>query len=263
MISHPHHPFHSSFALTPFPTPLTNYLHHAIHSSKIGNSRIKLRNKLRKIRFQIITLPPQIQQMLQRRLHLILPGTPQIHPLTHQQPILRLGKLPIRPRLDHLPRRFQLLLNLHVSFQIPPDLGMSLPIGILLVEKGTLRVESRGVPPREPIFPLEVRIGEVAEEFGGGLATELVGRSVGVLEFVVLEHVGEEVGGGEGEFGGDGGGGVVGAAEEEGHGGVEVFEFFVVLLVPSHEAPTGRALGTAEETEDGEMAREAGFPRHV
>lgn len=110
---------------------------------------------------------------------------------------------------------------------------MSLPIGILLVEEGTLRVEPRRVPPRELIFPLEGRIGEIAEEFGGGLATGLVGRSVFVLKFVVLEHVGEEVGGGEGEFGGDGGGGVVGAAEEEGHGGVEVFEFFVVFLVPS------------------------------
>jgi hypothetical protein len=41
------------------------------------------------------------------------------------------------------------------------------------------------------------------------------------------------VGGGEAQFGGDGRHGVVGATEEEGHGGVEHFEFFVVLLIPA------------------------------
>ena len=41
------------------------------------------------------------------------------------------------------------------------------------------------------------------------------------------------MGGGEVEFGGDGGHGVGGGAEEEGHGGVEVFELFVVFGVPS------------------------------
>lgn len=78
-----------------------------------------------------------------------------------------------------------------------------------------------------------MRIGQITEEFLGGGCSFLVDGSIGILEFILLEHVFEEVGCVEGEFCGDGGHGIVRATEEEGHGWVEHFELFVVFGIPS------------------------------
>jgi len=150
--------------------------------------------------------------MLHRRLHLLLPSTPQIDPLTHQKRVLRPGPLILRPTHTYLHLLVFGIPQLQIKTQILGNLGIPYaPVGIVLLQKRTIGVEARTGPAFAP------EGGPVGAQVGPRCFDSIVGGCgvVRVGETVRLEHVAEEIVGGEVDFGGDGRLGSFGGAEEE------------------------------------------------
>mmetsp|Transcript_11312 Transcript_11312/g.23961 ORF Transcript_11312/g.23961 Transcript_11312/m.23961 type:complete len:251 (+) Transcript_11312:133-885(+) len=210
-------------------------------SLDVFDTGIEFLDVFRKDDLPLVEETPQLVEVLDGHLDLLLTGTPQVDPLGHQQGVDAPGVFLVGTAPDDLHLLVHGRFHDRVLGQVRSDRGVVLPPGGV-PRGGLLRIESLvGQPgPREG-----VPVG--AEVRQSGLDAVVGDRAVGVAEASRLDHELQQVVGRPFQLGRDGRHAVFRRSHQQGEIRVEALQLAVVLQVPVANSDRRGALRASKE----------------